>query len=69
VQVDQVNPSGIVERYIVCQNIRFNMSVCAGQCKNVPKRAPKWVQAVNEIAWKWMLVAARRCAGKAVATS
>jgi len=54
VQVDQINLSGIVERYCF-QNIRFNKRTHPNEHRNGCSLSTKWV-----------LIAARRCAGKAV---
>ena len=60
-QVDQINLSGIVERYIV-----FKTSGSIKERTQTSTEMGAGLQAVNEMAWKWVLVAARRCAGKAV---
>jgi len=55
VQVDQINLSGIVERRTLFSKIRFNKRTHPNKHRNGCRLSTKWV-----------LIAARRCAGKAV---
>jgi len=43
VQVDQINPSGIVERYLCFQNIQFNKRTHPNEHRNGCRISTKWV--------------------------
>jgi len=61
VQVDQINLSGIVERYIV-----FNTSGSIKERTQTSTEMGAGCRRNGLENWKWVLVAARRCAGEAV---